>query len=82
MAAIVKVRVLRDGKNAIERVQLLGSNTEHELPDGMLRYEFPARLREIMQESTVFARLQKEVMFALSSKYAWRSTRWCKNAAT
>lgn len=70
MAAIVKVRVLRDGKNAIERVQLLGSNTEHELPDGMLRYEFPARLREIMQESTVFARLQKEVMFALSSKYA------------
>lgn len=70
MAAIVKVRVLRDGKNAIERVQLLGSNTEHESPDGMLRYEFPARLREIMQESTVFARLQKEVMFALSSKYA------------
>jgi nucleoside diphosphate kinase len=70
MAAIVKVRVVRDGERAVERVQLLGSNTEHESPDGMLRYEFPARLREIIKESTIFARLQKEVMFALSSKYA------------
>src|SRR5512144_2108351 len=70
MTAIVKVRVVRDGERAVERVQLLGSNTEHESPDGMLRYEFPARLREIIKESTIFARLQKEVMFALSSKYA------------
>ncbi len=70
MAAIVKVRVVRDGERAVERVQLLGSNTEHESPDGMLRYEFPARLRAIIRESTIFARLQKEVMFALSSKYA------------
>jgi hypothetical protein len=70
MAAIVKVRVVRGGERAVERVQLLGSNTEHESPDGMLRYEFPARLRAIITESTVFARLQKEVMFALSSKYA------------
>ena len=30
MAAIVKVRVVRDGERAVERVQLLGSNTEHE----------------------------------------------------
>src|SRR5687767_750995 len=34
MAAIVKVRVMREGTLAIERVQLLGSNTEHEAPDG------------------------------------------------
>ena len=32
MAAIVKVRIVRDGTPAIERVQLLGSNTEHETP--------------------------------------------------
>ena len=70
MAAIVKVRVVRGGERAVERVQLLGSNTEHESPDGLLRYEFPARLRAIITESTIFARLQKEVMFALSSKYA------------
>jgi hypothetical protein len=70
MAAIVKVRVVRDGERAVERVQLLGSNTEYESPDGLLRYEFPARLRAIIRESTIFARLQTEVMFALSSKYA------------
>lgn len=70
MAAIVKVRVVRDGTPAIERVQLLGSNTEHETPDGLLRYEFPAKLRRIIRESTIFARLRIEVMFALSSKYA------------
>lgn len=70
MAAIVKVRVLRDGEPAIERVQLLGSNTEHETPDGQLRYEFPAKLRRIIRASTIFARLRLEVMFALSSKYA------------
>ena len=34
----------------------------------MIRYEFPAKLRKIIKESTIFARLQKEVMFALSSK--------------
>jgi hypothetical protein len=70
MAAIVKVRVVRDSAPAIERVQLLGSNTEHETPDGLLRYEFPAKLRKIIRESTIFARLRIEVMFALSSKYA------------
>jgi replication initiator protein len=70
MAAIVKVRVVQDGKPAIERVQLLGSNTEYETPDGQLRYEFPAKLRHIIRESTIFARLRLEVMFALSSKYA------------
>ena len=70
MAAIVKVRVVREGEPAIERVQLLGSNTEYETPDGQLRYEFPAKLRRIIRESTIFARLRLEVMFALSSKYA------------
>ncbi len=70
MAAIVKVRVVVNSKSEIQRVQLLGGNTEQETPDGMIRYEFPAKLRKIIKESTIFARLQKEVMFALSSKYA------------
>lgn len=70
MRAIVKVSVLKDGEPAIERVQLLGSNIELEQPDGMLYYEIPRALRKIIKNSTVFARLQKEVMFALSSKYA------------
>jgi len=70
MTAIVKVRVIRDGTPAIERVQLLGGNLEQEAADGLLRYEFPAKLRRIIRESTIFARLRIEVMFALSSKYA------------
>ncbi len=70
MRAIVKVSVLKDGEPAIERVQLLGGNIELEQADGMFYYEIPQALRRIIKNSTVFARLQKEVMFALSSKYA------------
>lgn len=70
MSAIVKVKVVGSGDPKIERVQLLGGNVEYEAPDGMLHYEIPARLRRIIKDSTIFARLQKEVMFALSSKYA------------
>ena len=70
MRAIVRVRFVRDGQSVIERVQLLGGNLEFETPDGMLHYEIPSRLRTIISNSTIFARLQKEVMFAISSKYA------------
>jgi hypothetical protein len=70
MASIVKVQVVRDGEPAIERVQLLGGNVETARRDGLLEYEIPQRLRRIIKDSTVFARLQREVMFALSSKYA------------
>ncbi|MEM6276283.1 MAG: replication initiation protein, partial [Pseudomonadota bacterium] len=70
MASIVKVRVTKDGEAAIERVQLLGGNVETARRDGLLEYEIPQRLRKIIKDSTVFARLQREVMFALSSKYA------------
>lgn len=70
MSSIVKVSVTRDGEAAIERVQLLGGNIESTRRDGLLEYEIPMRLRRIIKDSTVFARLQREVMFALSSKYA------------
>lgn len=70
MSAIVKVQVIWDGEPALERVQLLGGNIETLRSDGLLEYEIPARLRKIISNSTVFARLQREVMFALTSKYA------------
>ncbi|PRY92012.1 replication initiator protein [Hasllibacter halocynthiae] len=70
MTAIVKVQTEVDGEPAVERVQLLGGNLETLRRDGLLEYEIPARLRRIIGHSTVFARLQREVMFALSSKYA------------
>jgi hypothetical protein len=70
MSAIVKVQVTWDGEAAIERVQLLGGNIETARNDGLFEYEIPPRLRKIIRNSNVFARLQREVMFALSSKYA------------
>ncbi|MEO1138408.1 MAG: replication initiation protein [Pseudomonadota bacterium] len=70
MSAIVRVKVLRDGEPHLERVQLLGGNVESLKRDGLLHYEIPARLRRIIGDSTVFARLKREVMFALTSKYA------------
>lgn len=70
MSAIVKVSVDWEGEPAVERVQLLGGNIEAVRADGLIEYEIPARLRKIIANSTVFARLQREVMFALSSKYA------------
>ncbi|MFT3688485.1 replication initiation protein [Paenirhodobacter sp.] len=70
MSAIVKVQVVWDGEPAVERVQLLGGNIEGLRRDGLMEYEIPPRLRKIIANSQVFARLQREVMFALSSKYA------------
>ena len=70
MSAIVRVEVVWDGEPAVERVQLLGGNVETARGDGMLEYEIPARLRRIIANSTVFARLRREVMFAMTSKYA------------
>lgn len=70
MSAIVKIEVVWDGEPAVERVQLLGGNVETRRSDGLVEYEIPARLRKIIANSTIFARLQREVMFALTSKYA------------
>ncbi len=70
MSAIVRVRTIRDGEPYLERVQLLGGNVESLRRDGLLHYEIPLRLRKIIGDSTVFARLKREIMFALTSKYA------------
>lgn len=70
MSAIVRVKIVRDGEPHVERVQLLGGNVETMRRDGLLHYEIPARLRKIIANSTVFARLKREIMFALTSKYA------------
>jgi len=37
--------------------------------DGIVYYSFPAAVRGIIRESSQYARLQKQVMFAFSSKY-------------
>jgi hypothetical protein len=70
MSAIVRVKTMRDGEPHVERVQLLGGNIETLRRDGLLHYEIPSRLRKIISNSTVFARLKREIMFALTSKYS------------
>jgi hypothetical protein len=72
MSAQVEVRIIRDGKRYLQSIHLLGSvsRPEDEDEDGNVYYRFPAELREIIQQSSIFARLQTEVMFCFSSKYA------------
>ena len=52
------------------RVQLLAGTEEAARSDGIVFYSFPAAVRGIIRESSQYARLQKQVMFAFSSKYA------------
>src|SRR3954469_1799563 len=72
MAAQVEVRIIRDGKRYLRSIHLLGTveRPEDEAEDGNVYYRFPAELREIIQQSSIFARLQTEVMFCFTSKYA------------
>src|ERR1700730_5828057 len=69
MGAFAKVSTVRDGKPAIKRVHLLSTNEEIRDSDGRLYYYFPLELRKILKESKQFARLQKQVMFAYTTKY-------------
>jgi plasmid replication initiation protein len=66
------VRIIRDGKRYLRSIHLLGTvdRPEDEAEDGNVYYRFPAELRDIIQQSDIFARLQTEVMFCFQSKYA------------
>jgi nucleoside diphosphate kinase len=70
MTAFVRVYTHVNGKPAIERAQLLGPTTEARAPDGMLYYRFSDEMRAIIRNSSIFARLRRDVIFALKSKYA------------
>lgn len=78
MASIARLEIERDGKLYIRRVQLLGATDEGKDEDGILHYSFPTELRTIIRKSQVFARLQKDVIFALSSKYSLALYEICK----
>jgi hypothetical protein len=72
MAGQVEVRIVRDGKRYLRSIHLLGTvdRPEDEAEDGNVYYRFSAEWREIMEKSDIFARLQTEVMFCFTSKYA------------
>jgi hypothetical protein len=70
MQTIVTVNVIRDGKPTDLRVQLLGPTYENRDDTGKLYYRFLPEMIEIISMSDHWARLQAQVMLALSSKYA------------
>src|SRR3954452_18805390 len=72
MDAKIEVRIVRDGKRYLRCIHQLGTvdRPEDEDEDGHVYSPFPAELREIIQQSSIFARLQTEVMFCFTSKYA------------
>jgi Initiator Replication protein len=72
MAGQIEVRIIRDGKRYLQSIHLLATvvRPEDEEEDGNVYYRFPAEWRAIIRESSIFARLQTEVMFCFSSKYA------------
>jgi nucleoside diphosphate kinase len=70
MSAIVQLHVLEGKEWVTKRVQLLGGNVVPDSDDGVIRYDFQPLMRGIISESRVFARLHKQIMFALSSKYS------------
>lgn len=72
MAVVCSAKVERNGKT-FERYFHILEDVDNESDDGdigLLYYRFPAKLRTIIKKSTQFARLKKEIVFALSSKYA------------
>lgn len=70
MSAHVRIRVERDGEASTQRIPLLADNIEHDRADGNFYYSFPAKLRSIIKDSKMFARLHKEVMLSFTSKYS------------
>jgi len=76
MGAVAQLRIERDAgegegpETFTRRVQLLAGTEESARGNGLIFYSFPAAVRGIIRESSQYARLQKQVMFAFSSKYA------------
>jgi hypothetical protein len=69
MRTIVKTRDLEGNET---RLQLLSTNTLKTTANrGTFEYSFPPRLAELLKDSTIFAKLDLEVMRSFSSKYAF-----------
>lgn len=69
MRTIVKTR---DADGGETRLQLLSTNTIRTTANGgTLSYSFPRRLAELLADSSIFAKLDLQVMRSFSSKYAF-----------
>ncbi len=71
-ALMKTVVMIRRPDGSTDRAQLLGGNNmaDPTRPRGMLTYTFPARLAAALADSTVYARLELEILHAFTSKYA------------
>ena len=74
MTAYAKVRARdpKTGKMATYRLNLLGTNKEEDARDGYFHYTFPPDLLAIIGESTTWAAIKSNIMYALRSKYSIR----------
>ena len=69
MGAIVQIKAEHNGERATIRAPLLGRNIEHDRKNGKFYYTFDPALREILVNSTIFARLKMNVMLSFTGKY-------------
>ena len=70
-AARIKLLVKRDDNKQYRRsFGLLQRVDEGLTQNGLIYYKFDPDLRTVISESTVFARLQKDILLQLSSKYS------------
>jgi len=70
MSAIVETKMTINGQPATERIQLLGYNKSMSNNNGLLYYRFPDELRRLIANSNVWAKIERDVMFAFTSKYS------------
>jgi hypothetical protein len=76
MGTVAQLHIERDAgegegpETFTRRIQLLAGTEESVRGNGLVFYSFPAAVRGIIRESSQYARLQNQVMFAFSSKYA------------
>jgi hypothetical protein len=73
MTSLVEVPATLEGKPAILAMQLLGPTTrtmDEDSPNALVEYEFPEKLRAVIQQSRFWGRIKSHVMFTFTSKYA------------
>ena len=71
MGTFIKTIVVRDGEKHKARFHFLARiDDPYEDAEGFIKYRFSEDAEKMMLNSTVFARIQREVMFALSSRYS------------
>ena len=71
MGTFIKTVTVKDGEKHRTRFHFLSRiDDPYEDPDGWIKYRFSEDAENMMLNSTVFARIQREVMWSLTSRYS------------